>query len=314
MDLSDLYIFFGALIFNGVVAIPLINSLYKQKFYKIKASKNVDTSKRNPSFYNHLFNTMDTPSSFGVLIILNLILYQVFFGSVETLIITTALILFGIMGLFDDYIKYFKYEKIKRWGLTTWQKLILQIVTTTLFLYLSVLSANPILIPIIILYLVFITNSVNIVDGLDGLLGTILMYIIPTLAYFEIATHNDKNLIELSIILFSFLFIFLYFNIKPARVFLGDVGSMPLGFFIAVMGLRYNAVVVLVLFSLIIIDGLSSVIQILAIRFLKRRVFIIAPLHLHLLNKKWEDTKIVQRAGIIQLVLSFIAIFLFKVL
>ncbi|KKS20100.1 MAG: Phospho-N-acetylmuramoyl-pentapeptide-transferase [candidate division WWE3 bacterium GW2011_GWC1_41_7] len=313
LNTDHLTLFFIGLVLNGLVAIPLINLLYRNKFYKTKTSDKVDTSKRNPNYYNHLLSNMDTPSSFGILLLLDLVFFQMFFGSTQTLVLMLVLAVFTLLGFLDDVVKYFGYEKVKRWGLTTGQKLVSQFIIVVLLLYLISVPSLFIL-PFTLLFIVFITNSVNIVDGLDGLVGTLCMYIFPVLGYFEISSHNNVNLVNLVIILFSFLFVFLYFNIKPARVFLGDAGSMPLGFFIAFLGLRYNLIPIFVLFSLIIVDGLSSLIQMFSIRYLKRKVFVIAPLHLHLLNKGWADTKIVQRAGIIQLVLSFIAIYLFRVL
>jgi len=255
---------------------------------------------------------MDTPSSFGILILLNVVLYQFFFGTSKTFSLIILLAFFVFLGLADDTVKYFKYEKNKRWGLTTPQKLLAQLVSVLVFF---ILGSTPLyLIPIYLVFVVFILNSFNITDGLDGLVGTVSMYILPTLAYFEFLTHTSCDLINLIVLLFSFLFIFLYFNIKPARVFLGDAGSMPLGLLIALLGLRFHPIPVFILFSLIIVEGFSSLIQLLSIRIFNKKVFVIAPLHLHLLNKGWTDTKIVQRAGIIQLVLSLIALYVFKIL
>ncbi len=309
-----IFIFLISLVANLTFAIPFINFLYRNKFYKTKVTSGVDTSKRNPLYYKHLGETMSKPSSFGAMVILNILIFLLVFNKlsygVKYIIIFT--LIFLLFGLVDDYLKYFYYLKTSRWGLTTRSKLFIQLALVFLSL---IFIANVwwlLLLFFLILEITFIINSYNITDGLDGFVGSLTLLILPVLTYFEYRTINDSNLIYFYAVLFGFFVVFLYFNIKPARVIFGDVGSMGIGFLLGILTLRYASIPMLILYSIFIIEGLSSLIQILSIRLFKRKVFLIAPLHLNFMNRGWEDTKIVQRSTLVQIILCCLSILAFE--
>jgi len=103
----------------------------------------------------------------------------------------------------------------------------------------------------------------------------------------------------------------LYFNVFPARLFLGDVGALSFGASLAVVGLLTGKVVALMIIGLpFIVDGLSSFIQIFGVKVLHRRLLPIAPLHYYLLKIGWSEPKIVQRAWLMSIMLVIFGIWL----
>ncbi|NTV31011.1 hypothetical protein HGA91_03480 [candidate division WWE3 bacterium] len=296
---------------HSILAIPIIHTLYHYKFYKTKSTEGIDVSKRNPLWYDHFGKRLDTPSSFGVVLFILLIMFlsiSVKYESAITVWIFGGAIFFGILGLLDDCIKYYWYLIYKDWGLSIKHKLLMQAVGISLFIYLINGSTNVITSILIVVMLLFFINAYNITDGLDGLIGWVSLMVLPVLAYAEWQTAKDWILLYFYVSMMGFFIVFLYFNIKPARVLLGDVGTMTIGFVMSIALIRYPIWPIIIAYSLILTEGLSSLLQIVSIKLFKRKILLIAPLHLHLLNKNWEDTKIVQRALLAQIILSLIAI------
>lgn len=312
----QLVLLVSMIVVNFLLAIPIINSLYKLGFYKTKKTDGVDITQRNPLRYQHMVKTMGRPSSFGIMLIPNILITLVLFKVVNsvdrhTVYLIIVFAAFLLLGLVDDIIKYHYYLKTGFWGLQAWQKLLLQLLVCTVFFFFTGTTTFTLL-TVAILFSTFMANAYNITDGLDGFVGSLTVLILPTLLYLEKTSFNNPQIITLYIILLAFFIVFLYFNIKPARVTLGDVGALPIGLFLGILGLRYGLIVPGVLFAIIILEGLSSFIQILSIRLFKRKVFLIAPFHYHLLNKGWDDTKIVQRAWLIQFILCITSVLIFS--
>lgn len=301
---------------NFVFAVPLIRTLFRYRFYKTKKVGKDREKTRNKRYYKFLHETMDTPSSFGVLLVLDLlgIAFAIWFLSGEIsgsflFCIVFALCLL-ILGFIDDITEYFFYLKKGRWGLRVRHKLLIQFVLVAVFL---LVSGNMGWLSLLVgtFWVVFIINSFNITDGLDGLVGGPSLIILATYMLFEVLTSGSYEFILLYTVLIGFHFVFLFFNVNPAKVFLGDAGSYTLGFIIGALGLRYNAIAVVVLIGLLIFEGLSSLIQILSIKILRRKVFLIAPFHLHLLNLGWKKNNIVFRFWFFQGILSICSVLIF---
>jgi phospho-N-acetylmuramoyl-pentapeptide-transferase len=153
--------------------------------------------------------------------------------------------------------------------------------------------------------IVAFSNAVNITDGLDGLASGVLM--IALTCFWVVA----RAIIDVPTSLFIAVWLgglvaFLYFNIYPARIFLGDTGALSFGATFAVIGLILGKP-----FSLPIIGGvfflevMSSFIQLLSKKFLKRKILPVAPLHLFFQMRKWEEPKVVMRLWIIGILFAF---------
>jgi len=304
----SLAVFLFSLALNAGLALPLINFLYKHRFYKTKDTAGVDTSNRNQLWYAHLGKSLDTPSSFGVLLLVNILLYLpisfLIYGKAELLLLVLSSTILLLLGLWDDCEKYFRYLSKKRWGLRIRHKLLIQILAVIIFIIPSYESLYWL--PVA-LFLIFTINAYNITDGLDGLIGGVSIPVFVTLCVVEYLTFGFTGYFILGLTLIGFLCVFQYFNVKPARVWLGDVGALPLGLLLGAFLLRYPSYFSATISVIFVIEGLSSALQLLSLGVLKKKLFLIAPFHLLLLNVGWSDTKIVQRAQLIQIILCILA-------
>ncbi len=154
------------------------------------------------------------------------------------------------------------------------------------------------------------SNAVNITDGLDGLSGGLAM-----IAY---ATFGIIAMLQGKMMLFGFcmtvvgwLLSYIWFNVPPARFMMGDTGSFALGAGLGVVAMMTNSFLLLPVIGLmLVVETGSSLIQLLSKKFLKRKIFVSAPLHHHLEAKGWGEAKIVMRFWIIAGVCAFVGIFM----
>lgn len=163
-------------------------------------------------------------------------------------------------------------------------------------------------IPVFILVIVFFAFAVNETDGLDGLAGGTLATAFS--AYAIIALVEGKvALAAFCGTIVGALLAFLWFNIYPARFFMGDTGSMALGMTLGVIAFLTNSVAVLPIIGFIfVIEALSVIIQIISKKLFKRKVFLSAPLHHHLEAIGWPETKVTMRFWVISAVMASIGL------
>lgn len=172
-----------------------------------------------------------------------------------------------------------------------------------------------VMVPLIIIAVVGLANAVNITDGADGLAAGTL---IPAFAAFGLIAFQMKiyPITILCATVAGGIMAFLYFNIKPARFFMGDVGSISLGALLAIIAVLLNReILLLVIGGVYVWEVLSDVIQIASRTFvekgiLKERVFKMAPFHHHLEMIGWPEEKIVMRAWVLSLFFSALGVFL----
>jgi len=154
------------------------------------------------------------------------------------------------------------------------------------------------------------SNAVNITDGMDGLAPGLLMI---SLFGFLILSSSILD-IPLSLFIAFWLgglIAFLYFNVFPARIFMGDVGALSFGATLAVVGLLTGKIAALVIFGLpFLVNGFSSLLQIASVKLTGKRILPIAPIHYWLLKKGWSEPKIVQRAWLMNIVLVVFGLWL----
>lgn len=209
-------------------------------------------------------------------------------------------------------------------GITAYQKVLYQTaVGALLALWLATAGGTgvwlPILgrielgffyIPIVVLLFLFMVNSVSITDGLDGLAGGLL-----TIAFTAIlaltAVFGHSDLAVATGILIGGLLPFLYFNIFPARVFAGNVGALAwAAAFVTLSLLLERSFVLLVVGGIFIVEGLSVILQILAVKLKKPKPFLMAPIHHHFEIKGWSETKVTMRFWLVGAFLAFLGLFL----
>lgn len=166
------------------------------------------------------------------------------------------------------------------------------------------------MVPLFIFAIVATSNAVNISDGLDGLAGGLLSAAFGAFGIIALV-QNQHNLAAFCFTVLGALLAYLWFNVYPARFFMGDIGSFAWGTTLGVVAMLTNSLLLLPVIGLIfVIEAGSSAIQIFSKKVFKRKVFISAPIHHHLEATGWEETKITMRFWIIGMVTAFIGIIL----
>ncbi|PID87401.1 phospho-N-acetylmuramoyl-pentapeptide-transferase [Candidatus Gracilibacteria bacterium] len=171
------------------------------------------------------------------------------------------------------------------------------------------IQAGIFFIPLFIFIIVASANSVNIADGLDGLCGGLLLFAYSIYAYIT----YDQGLFLLSTLCTSIvgaLIAFLWYNVKPAKFYMGDVGSLALGANLGLIAMLTNTIFVfLIVSSIFIFESLSVIIQLTSKKLRKgKKVFIIAPFHHHLEAIGWTEENVVFRMWLIGLLTSVFGI------
>ena len=324
----------GILLFSFVTtllaAIPFIDVLYKLKFQRQK-EKQVDFMGEATSVVNRLHSwKVGTPNAGGLLIIgvtilLSAIFYQVtkFELNWTARILYATLITFGLLGLYDDFHKFvgkkkgtyglrIRYKFLLQWSLALvigWLLYNRMGMSTIHVPFIGYFNLGPYYIGYAALVIVATTNAVNITDGLDGLVTGLTIIILSALWYLaSLSGLTDINLF-IAVMLGSLL-AFLYFNIFPARVWLGDTGALSLGAMIAVIALMTNqSIPLIVLGGVFVIEGISSLTQILSKTFFCKKIFLAAPIHHHFEAKGWDETKVTMRFWLAGAVFAYLGLF-----
>ncbi|EJY55791.1 phospho-N-acetylmuramoyl-pentapeptide-transferas e [Alicyclobacillus hesperidum URH17-3-68] len=252
-----------------------------------------------------------TPTMGGVIILIAVVLttLRFAFDNLDTAMLLVATVGFGLIGFADDLIKILKKRNL---GLTAKQKIVLQsLLTILLFLMLYLqqgrsegfaihipfsnwaLSIGVLYIVFLLLVLVGTTNAVNLTDGLDGLLsGSAIMVFAAYAIYAYWHTNYDVALFCAAMV--GALAAFLAFNRHPAKVFMGDTGSLAIGGGLAMVAVLTHSELALILFGLVfVIEALSVMIQVFSYRTFGRRVFRMSPLHHHFELGGWSEWEVV---------------------
>jgi phospho-N-acetylmuramoyl-pentapeptide-transferase len=293
------------------------------------------------------FSKSGTPTMGGILILFSVTLSTLLWGNLSNSyiwIILMVMIGYGAIGFLDDYMKVTKRQNL---GLTARRKFFLQLAIaflasllinwnpsfTTKVTIPFVKHLSPDLGPIYILFAMFVivgtSNAVNLTDGLDGLaIGPVTIaavtYII--LAYVaghvKIAEYLQINYVagcgETAVVLGSIVGAglgFLWYNTYPAQIFMGDVGSLPLGAVLGTVAVITKQEILLVLVGgLFVMETLSVILQ---VGFFKmtngKRIFRMAPIHHHFELKGWPEPKVIVRFWIIAMILAMLSLSTLKI-
>lgn len=166
-------------------------------------------------------------------------------------------------------------------------------------------------IPFFILVIVATAFSVNETDGLDGLAGGVLMTSFA--AYGVIAFAQGKyDLAAFTAVIAGALLAFLWFNVHPARFFMGDTGSMSLGITLGIIAMLTNAALLLpVIGFVLVIESFSVITQLMSKKVFKRKLFLSTPIHQHFQALGWPESKVVMRFWIISAVMAGAGLIIF---
>jgi phospho-N-acetylmuramoyl-pentapeptide-transferase len=291
-------------------------------------------------------NKQDTPTMGGILILAAIIISTLLWGDILNRYVIIALFStswLGATGFIDDYLKQVKH---KSKGLTATSKLTSQIILglilgTILFLdphnnikldlpFLKDASVNldGLYIVFVIMVIAGSSNAVNLTDGLDGLaIGIVVMVVLAfsVLCYVTGNIRFSEYLLipyikgsgELTVFCASILGAglgFLWFNCYPASIFMGDVGSLALGGAIGTVALLIKKELLLAIVGgIFVLEALSVILQVGSFRFLKKRIFKIAPLHHHFQFLNWPENKVIVRFWIIASLLALLTLVTLKI-
>lgn len=274
-------------------------------------SKNRGQVERDFAMQSHL-KKQGTPTMGGIAfvvstIITSLLFIKDVFYKIDILMILAVYFLFFLIGFFDDYlkIKFKSYEGVRASLRFVLEIAISLLCVSFLGFYVNkhsyielelinlVIPVGIFLIPLIVFIIVGVSNSVNLGDGLDGLAGGLMLTaFIP----FLLVSLKENNF-DISYIIISqigSIIAFLLFNIHPAKIFMGDCGSLALGALISFIAIYLEEYLLLVITtSFFIFETLSVIIQVIYYKFTKKRIFLMAPFHHHLEKKGWPEWKIV---------------------
>lgn len=256
-----------------------------------------------PKIHDH---KRGTPTAGGIAI-LTALAFTPFLIRSEGLILLFATFGFGLVGLADDLIKFFKRRSL---GLRARYKILLSLLVGVVFLLLihsfslnlpsfKVPFASTLELPwwicsfLVILVLISTVNAINLTDGLDGLAcGTVIIILVV----YSIITYiqGKTELLGLIIVLGGILLGFLWFNFYPAGIFLGDSGSFALGGFIGALALLTGTGFILPIIAFVaVIEVLSVIIQVISFKLFGIRVFKVSPLHHHFERAEGIDYKFI---------------------
>lgn len=269
-----------------------------------------------------------TPTMGGLIILLALTVSAGVFagGSMEVWLALFVTLGHGLIGFLDDFIKVVLKRSL---GLKARQKLLGQIIMAAVLCFISIeymrrgtdlwvpfvggtLDLGPFYYVLIFFVLVGTTNAVNLTDGLDGLAAGTMT--VAALAYAVVCLYFDR--VELAVFCMAVAGAtlgFLRFNAHPAKVFMGDTGSLALGGALAAVAVMTKTEALLaVIGGVFALEALSVIIQVISFKMTGKRVFLMSPIHHHFELAGWSETKVVTVFWLTGAVLSAAALLMLK--
>jgi phospho-N-acetylmuramoyl-pentapeptide-transferase len=292
---------------------------------------------------DHIIKKSGTPTMGGLIIILGIFSGTFLWADLKNIYVLTVIfvsISLGLLGFIDDLLKI--KQKNSR-GLNSKLKLLGQIIIGLIAIYiLSIFSDHQYLnnlyfpffknlilpmgfffIPFALFVIVGASNAVNLTDGLDGLATvpvmlvalsyTLISYVVGNTIFAEyLKIPYIENTGELSIFcgaIFGSCLGFLWYNAPPAKIFMGDTGSLSLGGSLAAVAIIVKHEIVLAIIGgLFVLETISVIIQVISFKLTGKRVFMMAPIHHHFEKKGWPESTVVIRFWIIAIILALIGL------
>ena len=291
----------------------------------------------------HIIKKIGTPTMGGVLILIGLFAGILLWGDLTNIYIWFLIYIvgsYGILGAFDDY-KKVKYKNSS--GISFKFKIISQILLALLgVVILTYLSENQNLenlyfpffknlvinlgwffIPFGIFIIVGSSNAVNLTDGLDGLATVPVILVAGCFAFISYVTGNIvfsdylqipyiKGVGEVTVFLGAIIgscLGFLWFNAPPAKIFMGDTGSLSLGGSLGAVGIiTKHEIVLAITGGLFVLEAISVIVQVISFKMTGKRIFKMAPIHHHYEKKGWPESTVVIRFWIVAIILAMVGL------
>ena len=264
-----------------------------------------------------------TPTMGGIIFILAIVVGSLLYVDIDlkSQYPMIALVLFSLVGFADDFLKI---KRGKNLGLTAKQKMILLfIVSFTLSLigqkifgtemYMpfvrKTIDLGMIYIPFMIFVYIGASNAVNLTDGLDGLASSVTVFVLLFLGIIA-NSFGFSNQVMFAVVSIGALIGFLFFNINPAKVFMGDTGSLGLGGMVVAMTVQMSMPLILMLVGIIyIVETMSVILQVISFKTTGKRIFKMSPIHHHYEMCGLSENKIVMLFSAITIVFGILAVF-----
>ena len=301
--------------FLNIILSPFVIPL----LHKLKFGQNV----RDDGPSTHLKKS-GTPTMGGLIILGSIVLTTLLFirdnREVQTILFVT--VGFGFIGFMDDYIKVVKKRSL---GLTPMQKILGQLIVTSIFIYMMynylgmdtkiiipftsgrLLDLGILYWPFLVFGVIGVVNAVNLTDGIDGLASGVTVIVATFFA--AVALGMSSNVVPIAAAAAGSLLGFLLFNSYPARVFMGDTGSLALGgFVIATAFVMKMPLFILIVGLIYVIENISVILQVAYFKKTKKRLFRMAPIHHHFELGGWPETKVVTVFSIVTAIMCLIGI------
>lgn len=310
--LAPLVIAFVFSLILGPIFIPIL--------HKLKFGQNI--RKEGPKSHQ---KKAGTPTMGGLIFFISVAATILITGPDLTgkkMIILYSFIAFGFIGFLDDMLKIIHKDNL---GLKAGQKMILLLVFSialAVYGYIKIgsdilipfgggfkLNLGIIYIPFIVLYYAAVTNAVNLTDGIDGLATSVTIIVLTffTIVAYKTGNKDAQDVAIFAIALCGALLGFLKYNAFPAKIFMGDTGSLALGGAIGTIALMLKMELWVIIVGLMyVIETLSVIIQVTSFKMTGKRVFKMAPIHHHFEQCGWSEVKIVTVFSLLTAVLCFI--------
>ncbi len=312
-------------------------------FIKLFSNKRIFNPIREDGPSDHIIKKIGTPTMGGVIILLGIIISVLLWADLKNIYILFCLYVatsFGLLGAYDDYQKIRNKNSS---GISSKFKIFMQIFLASLgliiltffveyqefknlyfpFLKNLVVNLGWFFIPFSVFVIVGSSNAVNLTDGLDGLATVPVILVAGCFAFISYVTGNIvfseylqiiyiDGTGEISIFCGSIIGAclgFLWFNAPPAKIFMGDTGSLSLGGSLGAVGIiTKHEIVLAITGGLFVLEALSVMVQVISFKLTGKRIFKMAPIHHHFEKKGWPESTVVIRFWIISIILAMIGL------
>ena len=329
----------GLAMFTSMVIVLLIGT----PFINFFSSRKILDPIREDGPAEHIVKKIGTPTMGGVLILFGLFSGILLWGDLSSSYIWFLLFIvtcFGFLGAYDDY-KKIKYNNSS--GISFKFKIIAQILIAVLGILLLknfsdheeltnlyfpffknlIINLGWFFIPFSVFIIVGSSNAVNLTDGLDGLATVPVILVAGCFAFISYVTGNIvfsgylqipyiEGMGEVSVFCGSIIGAclgFLWFNAPPAKIFMGDTGSLALGGSLGAVGIiTKHEIVLAITGGLFVLEAASVIVQVLSFKLTGKRLFKMAPIHHHFEKKGWAESTVVIRFWIISIILAMIGL------
>ena len=329
----------GLSVFTSLFIVLIIGS----PFIKYFSTRKILNPIRNDGPSDHIIKKIGTPTMGGVIILFGLLIAVILWGDLKNIYLIFCIYIaltFGVLGAYDDYIKI-KFNNSS--GISSKLKLLIQIILSIIGIsaltYFSdyseisnlyfpffknlIINLGWFFIPFGVFVIVGSSNAVNLTDGLDGLATVPVILVAACFAFISYVTGNIvfsdylqipyiEGTGEISIFCGAVIgscLGFLWFNAPPAKIFMGDTGSLSLGGSLGAIGIiTKHEIVLAITGGLFVLEAVSVMVQVISYKMTGKRVFKMAPIHHHFEKKGWPESTVVIRFWIISIILAMIGL------